>query len=145
VELSSRLEYALVALLEIADRQAQGKPLKVNEIAASQSLPERYLDQIFTSLKRQGILSSQRGMKGGYSLARELWQISLLDVVIAIEGSGDRKKVDPTIPNTLEKIVIVQTFEGIKESVNEILKSYTLQDLAKTLETQRQSSPMYYI
>lgn len=145
MELSSRLEYALVALLEIAKHQAQGKPLKVNEIAASQSLPERYLDQIFTSLKRQGILSSQRGMKGGYLLARELWQITLLDVVIAIEGSGDRKKVDPTSSNTLEKTVVVQTFEGIQDSVHDLLKSYTLQDLAKTLETQRQSSPMYYI
>lgn len=145
MELSSRLEYALVALLEIAKHQAQGKPLKVNEIAASQSLPERYLDQIFTSLKRQGILSSQRGMKGGYLLARELWQITLLDVVVAIEGSGDRKKVDPTSSNTLEKTVVVQTFEGIKDSVDDLLKSYTLQDLAKTLETQRQSSPMYYI
>ncbi|WP_373548040.1 Rrf2 family transcriptional regulator [Chamaesiphon sp.] len=145
MELSSRLEYALVALLEIAKHQAQGKPLKVNEIAASQLLPERYLDQIFTSLKRQGILSSQRGMKGGYLLARELWQITLLDVVIAIEGSGDRKKVDPTSSNTLEKTVVVQTFEGIQDSVRDLLKSYTLQDLAKTLETQRQSSPMYYI
>ena len=145
MELSSRLEYALVALLEIAKHQAQGKPLKVNEIAASQSLPERYLDQIFTSLKRQGILSSQRGMKGGYLLARELWQITLLDVVIAIEGSGDRKKVDPTSSNTLEKTVVVQTFEGIQDSVRDLLKSYTLQDLAKILETQRESSPMYYI
>jgi Rrf2 family protein len=145
VELSSRLEYALIALLEIADRQERGKPLKVNEIAASQALPERYLDQIFTSLKRQGILSSQRGMKGGYLLAKELWQITLLDVVIAIEGGGDRQKVDLTTPTTLERAIIIQTFEGIKESVHEILISYTLQDLAKTLETQRQSSPMYYI
>jgi Rrf2 family protein len=96
-------------------------------------------------LKRQGILSSQRGMKGGYLLARELWQITLLDVVIAIEGGGDRKKVDPTTPNTLEKTTIVQTFAGIKDSVNEILQSYTLQDLANTLESQRQNSPMYYI
>ena len=88
--------------------------LKVNEIAASQALPERYLDQIFTSLKRQGILSSQRGMKGGYLLAKELWQITLLDVVIAIEGGGDRKKLDPTTLNTLEKTVITQTFAGIK-------------------------------
>lgn len=145
MELSSRLEYALVALLEIANHQAQGKPLKVNEIAASQSLPERYLDQIFTLLKRQGIISSQRGMKGGYLLAKELWQITLLDVVLAIEGGGNQKKIDPTTPNTLEKTVIVQTFEEIKSSVNEILTSYTLQDLAKTLEAQRQNSPMYYI
>ncbi len=145
MELSSRLEYALVALLEIAKYQDRGTPLKVNEIAASQSLPERYLDQIFTALKRQGIISSQRGMKGGYFLAKELWQISLLDVVIAIEGSGNQKKVDPMTTNTLEKAVIVQTFDGIKNSVNEILQGYTLQDLAKTLESQRQSSPMYYI
>jgi Rrf2 family protein len=145
MELSSRLEYALVALLEIAKYQAQGKPLKVNEIAASQSLPERYLDQIFTSLKRQGIISSQRGMKGGYLLAKELWQITLLDVVIAIEGGGNQKKVDPATSNTLEKTVIVQTFDEIKESVDGILKNYTLQDLVKTLEIQRQTSPMYYI
>jgi Rrf2 family protein len=145
MELSSRLEYALVALLEIAKYQAQGKPLKVNEIAASQSLPERYLDQIFTSLKRQGIISSQRGMKGGYLLAKELWQITLLDVVIAIEGGGNQKKVDSTISNTLEKTVIVQTFDEIKESVDGILKNYTLQDLVKILEIQRQNSPMYYI
>jgi Rrf2 family protein len=145
VELSSRLEYALVALLEIAKYQAQGKPLKVNEIAASQSLPDRYLDQIFTSLKRQGIISSQRGMKGGYLLAKELWQISLLDVVVAIEGGGNHKKVDPTTSNTLEKTVIIQTFDEITDSVNGILKNYTLQDLAKTLEAKRQTSPMYYI
>jgi Rrf2 family protein len=145
MELSSRLEYALIALLEIAKYQAQGKPLKVNEIAASQSLPERYLDQIFTSLKRQGIISSQRGMKGGYLLAKELWQITLLDVVMAIEGGGNQKKVDLTISNTVEKTVIVQTFDEIKESVDGILKNYTLQDLAKILEARRQDSPMYYI
>jgi hypothetical protein len=51
VELSSRLEYALVALLEIAERQAQGKPLKVNEIAASQSSPERY-DVLYLGISR---------------------------------------------------------------------------------------------
>ena len=145
MELSSRLEYALVALLEIAKYQAQGKPLKVNEIAASQSLPERYLDQIFTSLKRQGIISSQRGMKGGYLLAKELWQISLFDVVVAIEGGGNQKKVDATVTNTVEKTVIVQTFDEITASVDGILKNYTLQDLIKILEARRQSSPMYYI
>jgi Rrf2 family protein len=145
VELSSRLEYALVALLEIAKNRDRGTPLKVNEIAASQSLPERYLDQIFTALKRQGIISSQRGMKGGYLLAKELWEISLLDIVIAIEGSGNQKKADSTTSSTLEKTVIVQTFDGIKDSMNEILQGYTLQDLVKTLESQKQSSPMYYI
>ncbi len=145
MELSSRLEYALVALLEIAKYQAQGKPLKVNEIAASQALPERYLDQIFTSLKRQGIISSQRGMKGGYLLAKELWQITLLDVVMAIEGGGNQKKVDLITSNTVEKTVIVQTFDEIKVSVDGILKNYTLQDLVKILETRRQDSPMYYI
>jgi Rrf2 family protein len=145
VELSSRLEYALLALLEIADRQAEGKPLKVNEIAASQSLPERYLDQIFTLLKRQGIISSQRGMKGGYFLARELWQITLLDVVLAIEGSGDRKKNDDTIPCTIGRTIVIETFQEIKSSFNATLANYTLQDLAKSVEHRRQSSPMYYI
>jgi Rrf2 family protein len=139
------LEYALVALLEISKHRDRGTPLKVHEIAASQSLPERYLDQIFTALKRQGIISSQRGMKGGYLLAKELWEISLLDVVVAIEGGGERKKFVPATSDTAEKIVIVQTFDGIKDSLNELLQGYTLQDLVKTLEFQKHTSPMYYI
>ncbi len=64
---------------------------------------------------------------------------------MAIEGGGNQKKVDLTTSNTVEKTVIVQTFDEIKESVDGILKNYTLQDLVKILENQRQSSPMYYI
>jgi Rrf2 family protein len=147
VELSSRLEYALLALLELAraEREAGGKPLKINEIAACQSLPERYLDQIFTLLKRQGIVSSQRGMKGGYFLARELGQISLLDVVLAIEGSGDRQKAESDSEITVSRVVVTETFQTIKESYHRILSDYTLEDLALSVEQNRLPSSMYYI
>lgn len=70
VELSSRIEYALLALLALFDWRLEGKPLKVSEIAAMQSIPERYLDQILILLRRCGVVRSQRGIKGGYLLAK---------------------------------------------------------------------------
>ena len=88
VELSSRVEYALLALLELASHQPKESPLTMNEITASQEIPERYLDQILAVLRRAGIVQSLRGAKGGYLLAIEPWQITLLEVFSSLDGDG---------------------------------------------------------
>jgi len=103
VELSSRVEYALLALLELASHHPKDSPLTVNEITAFQEIPERYLDQILAVLRRAGIVQSLRGAKGGYLLAKEPWQITLLEVFSTLEGdgSGQAKKVSESA--TIEK------------------------------------------
>ncbi|MFN7295731.1 MAG: RrF2 family transcriptional regulator, partial [Pseudanabaena sp.] len=91
MELSCKVDYACIALMQLAIRHGQGQPISVNEIAHSQNIPIRYLDQVMGMLRRAGIINSQRGAKGGYHLAQEPWQIKIIDVVIALNGNDYRE------------------------------------------------------
>ncbi len=92
LELSAKVEYALLALLELAINHGKKVTLTINDIAAKQPIPERYLEQILTQLRRAGIVQSQRGSKGGFLLVREPWEISLLEIVSLIEGERNEKR-----------------------------------------------------
>ena len=72
-------------MIELARRYGQG-PVQCAEIASSQKLPEAYLDQLLSSLRRVGIVHSVRGPHGGHELARDPRQLTLGDVVTALEG-----------------------------------------------------------
>ncbi|WP_242018412.1 Rrf2 family transcriptional regulator [Pseudanabaena sp. FACHB-1998] len=61
MELSCKVDYACIALMQLAIRQGQGQPISVSEIAHSQNIPVRYLDQVMGMLRRAGIIHSQRG------------------------------------------------------------------------------------
>ncbi|MFN9860399.1 MAG: Rrf2 family transcriptional regulator, partial [Pseudanabaena sp.] len=73
-------------MLELANHFAIDQPLQIRQIANLQNIPDRYLEQLLATLKRQGLVKSQRGSKGGYILAREPWEISLLQIIQGIEG-----------------------------------------------------------
>ena len=77
MELSCKVRYALLALMELTSHYEQGKFLQIEQIVASQQIPDRYLAQLLMTLRRGGFVRSQRGAKGGYLLAREPWQITL--------------------------------------------------------------------
>src|SRR5689334_17765944 len=86
VELSCKSEYALLALLEMATHYESGEPMQIRQIAAQQNIPDRYLEQLLATLRRAGIVKSQRGSKGGYLLSREPWKITLLQILECLEG-----------------------------------------------------------
>ncbi|RDE08583.1 RrF2 family transcriptional regulator [Pelagibacterium lacus] len=83
--LSQKAKYALRALVALA-RAPQGKPLVISEIAHSQRIPKKFLEQILLGLKHQGILDSRRGKGGGYVLLKPADQISYGEVLRAIDG-----------------------------------------------------------
>ena len=85
MKLSKKGRYAVRALFDIAFHN-EGQPTQVKDIAERQSIPPRFLEQIFQDLKRAGIVASKRGPQGGYSLARGPSDIGLGDVVRALEG-----------------------------------------------------------
>jgi Rrf2 family protein len=72
-------------VIELARRAGQG-PVQCAEIAACQKIPEVYLDQLLSSLRRVGIVRSVRGPRGGHELARDPRQLTLGDIVTALEG-----------------------------------------------------------
>src|SRR5262245_58188260 len=85
MKLSRTVAYAVRATLQLA-QSPQGTPVPCSKLASQGNMPERFLLQILRNLVTHGILRSTRGVEGGYSLTRPPEQISLLDVIEAIEG-----------------------------------------------------------
>jgi Rrf2 family protein len=144
VELSSKSEYALLALLELGRSFASSEPLQIRQIAAQQNIPDRYLEQLLASLRRAGLVRSQRGAKGGYLLARAPWQITLYEVVSCIEGF-DRSKEPAAAPPTPEAAVIAEAWQTVQRAVETTLQKQTLQDLLDQCKSKQQVDLMYYI
>lgn len=145
VELSCKSQYALLALLELAAHHHEGEPLQIRQIAAQQNIPDRYLEQLLATLRRGGLVRSQRGAKGGYLLAREPWKVTLLEVVNCIEGlDGQRADNDPA-PKTIESAVVMDIWQEVQANANAVLHKYTLQDLCEQRDARRQLDIMYYI
>lgn len=88
MKLSTKSRYGLRALFDIAYNSGN-MPAQVQDISRRQAISPRYLEQIFQTLKRAGILKSKRGPQGGYYLARPPAEITVLDVVKATEGGID--------------------------------------------------------
>jgi Rrf2 family protein len=144
VELSCKTEYALLALLELAGQYNAAEPLQIRQIAATQHIPDRYLEQLLATLRRGGLVKSQRGAKGGYLLGREPWKITLLDLVNCLEGS-DAQSTNETIHKSVESAVIEEIWKEVNETAYQVLHSYTLQDLCEKRDARRQLDIMYYI
>jgi len=145
VELSCKNEYALLALIELAAHYKSGEPLQIRQISAQQQIPDRYLEQLLATLRRAGLVRSQRGAKGGYILAREPWKINLLEVMDSLDGSDARPGDNSVLPKTVETGVIVEMWKEAHAAANAVLEGYTLQDLCDKRDARRQLDIMYYI
>ncbi|MFC9324269.1 RrF2 family transcriptional regulator [Kitasatospora sp. NPDC057015] len=84
MHISAKADYAARALVELARDTA--RPLTCESIASSQGIPFRFLKSVVGDLRRAGLVRSQRGCEGGYWLGRPAEQISLLDVMRAVDG-----------------------------------------------------------
>lgn len=118
--------------------------MRICQIAAEQSIPDRYLEQLLATLRRNGFVKSQRGAKGGYLLTREPWKVTLLDVVSCIEGfDAKAKEVKPA--QTTEGAVVGEVWQEARTSAETVLEGYTLQDLVDKRNARQQVDLMYYI
>ncbi len=145
MELSSKSESALLALLELADSYQEHEPLQIRQIAAQQNIPDRYLEQLLATLRRGGLVRSQRGAKGGYYLAREPWQVTLLDVLTCLEGA-DAQSTDPIDgDSTASSAVIREIWQEVDAAARDVLQRYTIQDVQERRNARKQLDFMYYI
>src|SRR3954453_15700720 len=84
ISVTSKSRYAVVAMAELA--RAGERPVPIKELAERREIPEQFLEQLFSTLRRSGLLTSHRGMRGGYTLARSAEEITVLEVVQALDG-----------------------------------------------------------
>src|SRR5438874_10666065 len=83
---SAKTEYACIAVLELAARHASSEPVRIRDIADAHGIPSRFLVQILLQLKTAGLVQSTRGAAGGYKLARDPEEITLLDVMTVVDA-----------------------------------------------------------
>ena len=85
LSITTKSPYAVRALTELA-RSGDAAPVPIGELARRRDVPVQFLEQLFASLRRAGLLRSQRGVKGGYSFARRPADITVLEVVELLDG-----------------------------------------------------------
>lgn len=132
--MSTRGDYASRALLSLALHPDESGPTSVRDIAERTGLPQPYLEQILLALKGAGIVRSKRGVGGGYTLAREPSQITLGEIVSAVDGPiavGDFGEPHQDGACDHEgQCVLLAVWAGISSRIRNHLDSFTLADIA---------------
>jgi Rrf2 family protein len=138
VRVSQRVDYALRGLVALAQRPS-GASVAAGDLADSLMIPRRFLEQQFTALARAGVVECRRGAGGGCSLARPAEEISVGDVVRALEGAA----LD--VPRT-SGTVVSQMWGEVAQTLDDALARLTLGELAREQDRMDAgAAAVYYI
>ena len=135
------MEYACIAVLELALRYGDDDPIQIRKIAERHGIPSRFLVQILLQLKNAGIVQSVRGASGGYRLTQDPEKLSLSKVMAVIDG-GFTSVQSHASPTPVSK-TLLDAWNSIISSQNDTLLSITFADLAR--QARASEDNMYYI
>jgi len=129
VRVSAKSDYAVRAAVELA-ASPEG-PVKGERLADSQDIPLQFLEHILLDLKRVGIVRARRGAKGGYWLARPADEVSVADVIRAVEGPIANVQSAPpeSISYTGNAAELQNVWIAVRASLRSVLEAVTLEDL----------------
>lgn len=135
IKLSTKGRYGLMAMFELALNYGQG-PISLKKIAKKQELSDNYLEQLFSVLRRDGLLNSVRGSQGGYMLSKPPKDITVGDILRSLEGSlapascvvNDNECCKDD--GCATKLVLMK----IKNSIDEVVDSITLEDMMRDIQ-----------
>lgn len=129
ISISTKSPYALSALVELHHHGDRG-PVPIAELARRRDIPVQFLEQLFATLRRAGVLRSQRGVKGGYSFARSAGDITVLELVELLDGpvGADANGV----------------FADAAQAARQVLSQSTVAEIAEA-ESRAAGTPMYHI
>lgn len=153
MKLSTKGRYGLKAMLDIAVNVESGC-VPIKSISMRQSISEPYLEQLFSSLKKSGLVNSIRGAQGGYVLSDKPENITVGQILRALEGSLapvdcvlEKDFTNPgSVCQSADCCVIKGVWEKIRDSINNVVDSITLEDLVQDYKkAQNNSEYMYYI
>ena len=132
LKLSTKGRYGLRALIDLA-QYSSGGPVSTASISARQDISERYLEQLMSMMKKAGLVKSIRGAGGGYVLAKDMCEISVGDVLRALEGSlepVDCAGLEPEgMCSASDSCVAKYVWQRINESINRTVDEIRLDQL----------------
>lgn len=132
MKITSRGRYALKVMIDIAEQRSDDY-IKLNDIAARQSISEKYLESIIASLTKQGLLIGVRGKGGGYKLSKKPEEYTVGSILKITEGSLTPVSCMDCKPNTCVSVETCKTlplWEGLDKVIDNYLESVTIADLA---------------
>ncbi len=131
MRVSARADYAIRALLELAAAGADA-PVRGDAIARAQAIPPKYLENLLGDLRRARLVVSQRGLNGGYRLARPATSITLADVIRAIDGplAGVRDDAPEDVAYPGVAASLRDVWIALRASMRSVLEAATLADVA---------------
>jgi Rrf2 family cysteine metabolism transcriptional repressor len=140
LQVSQRTHYGLRAMTELAKAYGHG-PRSLARIADAEHLPAGYLEQLAIPLRRAGLIESTRGAHGGYQLARPPAQVSVGDIVRALEGAVTPVEClseDYPSGSCVRELGCLSrpVWQRVKDSIDQVLDSTTLADLCATPDTE---------
>ena len=130
--ITTKSPYAVRALAELA-RRGDATPVPIGEIARAREIPVQFLEGLFATLRRAGILQSQRGVKGGYTFARPPGEVTVLEIVELLEGELGAEAASGG-----------PIWTEAADAVRAVLSATTIADVAER-EARDSAAPMYYI
>jgi Rrf2 family protein len=129
ISITTKSPYALGALVELY-RHGDNGPVPIAELARRRQIPVQFLEQLFATLRRAGVVRSQRGVKGGYSLARPAADVTVLELVELLDGPLGRGAQG--------------VFSDAAHAAGAVLAEATIASVAEQ-EIQAAGAPMYHI
>lgn len=149
MKISTKGRYGLRALVDLVIN-SRGEHISLSSIAERQNISEQYMEHVFSTLRKAGIVNSVKGPRGGYTLSSQASRVKISDILEALEGdlsiaesvtSGAEKNF-----NCIEFSITELLWERIDFATKKILDETTLQDLADdSLKREAESCYMYYI
>lgn len=130
MKLSTRGRYGLRAICYIAENQEKGF-IPVSEISENLNLSENYLEQLVRMLKKDGLIKSSRGPKGGYKINRDLESITIGQILRSLEGDMTTSECVSGKVNCNDKCDAYDLFTKLDYIINQAVDSITLEDIVK--------------
>ena len=132
MRVSAKADYAVRATIELAASDAAG-PVPAESLAQAQQIPHRFLEAILRDLRREGIVASRRGAGGGYVLARPAREVTVADIVRAVDGPlvfvRDERPSDLDYEGAASALLDV--WVALRVNVRAVLEDVTVADLAR--------------
>jgi Rrf2 family protein len=131
VRISAKADYAVRAAIELAARPDE-KPVRAEEVARAQGVPLNFLENILGELRHAGIVRSQRGSEGGFRLARPAEEVTIADVIRAVEGPLATVRGGPpeesSYPGAASELPRV--WIAVRKSLRSVVENVTVADVA---------------
>jgi len=143
VKISTKGRYGLRALIDIAINM-DSENVSIKAISERQNISERYLEQIFSLLRKAGIILGRKGAQGGYILGKDISELTIIEILKVLEGDSIFIDINEKEENELEDFINKNLWKDINVLIKDYFSSITLEDLVDNYKKSKDTI-IYYI